>query len=121
MALLSGLLATVFMVLAALHMLWGLRIWWPLDDEQALARAVVGSKNIEKMPSSLSCFLVTAALSAIALLAMTLGGLVGLAALPRWLVFLAGLGSAAVMLLARSRRICAFLGAHGTGRALPDI
>lgn len=99
MGLLAVLIAVVLLVLAALHMVWGLRIWWPLDNERALARAVVGAKDIEKMPSSLACFLVTGALAAIALLALMLGGLVSLPVLPNWLLLLAGLGSAAVMVL----------------------
>jgi len=42
-----ALLASIgLIVIAAAHLLWALGIWWPIKDEAALARAVVGSKGI---------------------------------------------------------------------------
>jgi hypothetical protein len=49
-------------IIAAVHLLWALGIWWPIKDETALARAVVGSKGIKKMPGATSCSLVVVAL-----------------------------------------------------------
>ena len=121
MGLLAVLLTTVLLVLAALHMVWGLRIWWPLDDERALARAVVGARNIERMPSPLACFVVTAALSAIALLALMLGGVVRFPALPTWLLLLAGLGSAAVMVLRGLAGFTPFWARMAPEEPFPDV
>jgi hypothetical protein len=53
-------------IIAAVHLLWALGIWWPIKDETALARAVVGSKGIKKMPRATSCSLVVVALLAVA-------------------------------------------------------
>ncbi len=49
-------------IIAAVHLLWALGFWWPIKDETALARAVVGSKGIKKMPGATSCSLVVVAL-----------------------------------------------------------
>ncbi len=98
-AALSGLISLMLLGLAVLHFVWGLRIWWPAGDEQALARTVVGAPKITAMPARSSCFAVTLALSAIALTALVLGGLVGQSLVPNWLFVFAGWGAAAVLLL----------------------
>jgi len=58
-----ALLATCgLIVIAAIHLLWALGYWWPIADERSLARAVVGTKGIEKMPGAVACSLVVVAL-----------------------------------------------------------
>lgn len=106
MAALAGVLATLLSAVAALHALWGMRIWWPLGDEQKLARAVVGARNIEKMPSRISCFLVALALAFIALVTLQLGKVAAPIPLPDWALALAGLCSAGVFIV---RGVAGFL------------
>lgn len=62
MIVLAAALSFGLLVIAVVHALWGAKIWWPITDETALARTVVGQTGIEKMPSGLSCFLVAGAL-----------------------------------------------------------
>lgn len=54
--------SAVLIVIAAVHLLWALGIWWPIKDEADLARAVVGSKGITRMPGPVACSLVVVAL-----------------------------------------------------------
>ena len=42
MTLLSQATAFILLLIALLHFLWGINIYWPAKDEAALARAVVG-------------------------------------------------------------------------------
>ena len=49
-------------VIAAVHLLWALGYWWPIKDEAELARTVVGSRGIEKMPGAAACSMVVVAL-----------------------------------------------------------
>ncbi len=49
-------------VIAAVHLMWALGIWWPIKDETLLARTVVGARGIEKMPGPIACSLVVVAL-----------------------------------------------------------
>ncbi len=55
-------LTFVLLVIAALHLLWAIGYWFPIKDEAALARAVVGAKGMEKMPGAVPCALVVVAL-----------------------------------------------------------
>lgn len=58
-----ALLASLgLIIIAALHLLWALGYWWPIKDETELARTVVGSKGIVKMPNAVACSLVVVAL-----------------------------------------------------------
>ncbi len=59
---LSLVLSAVLIVLAALHLLWALGWWFPLAEERALARAVVGARGIERMPGAVPSSLVVVAL-----------------------------------------------------------
>ncbi|SIN79364.1 DUF3995 domain-containing protein [Vannielia litorea] len=59
---LSCLLSFVLVVLAALHLMWALGRWFPLGDERALARAVLGARGVEAMPGAVACALVVVAL-----------------------------------------------------------
>ena len=63
------LIATaILLVVAVLHMMWGLRIWWPEPDEQKLVRMVAGAKDSEKMPPPFACFIVATALVCMAVI-----------------------------------------------------
>lgn len=44
--------SAVLIVIAAIHLLWALGYWWPIRDEAALARAVVGTRGITRMPGA---------------------------------------------------------------------
>jgi hypothetical protein len=43
-------LAAILALIGALHLLWALRIYFPYPNEQSLARAVVGLRDITRMP-----------------------------------------------------------------------
>ncbi|MBU2981139.1 DUF3995 domain-containing protein [Lentibacter algarum] len=75
MAVISYLLAGVLLALSALHLLWGLRIWWPIADEFKLARATAGFKGIATMAPPAACYVVALLLAIVALIALELGGL----------------------------------------------
>ena len=62
----AGLTTVVLSAIALLHGLWALRIWWPIRDELALARAVAGFSGVKAMPPPLACAFVCIALSIIA-------------------------------------------------------
>lgn len=62
MFVLTLLTSALLIVIAAMHLLWALGIWWPIKDEAALARAVVGTKGVTKMPGAVPCALVVVAL-----------------------------------------------------------
>lgn len=54
--------SVVLVFLAAVHLLWALGYWWPIPEETALARAVVGAKGITRMPGAVPTSLVVVAL-----------------------------------------------------------
>lgn len=62
MVALALLASAILIVVAAVHLLWALGYWWPIRDEAALARAVVGTRGITKMPGAVACSLVVVAL-----------------------------------------------------------
>ena len=62
MSLLAALASVGLVVVAAVHLLWALGYWWPIHDEAALARTVVGTRKITRMPGPVSCSLVVVAL-----------------------------------------------------------
>ena len=66
-ALALTLSATLF-CLAALHLLWAIGFWIPIRDETALARAVLGTKGVTRMPGPVPCALVAVALAFAAIL-----------------------------------------------------
>ncbi|MEM1374440.1 MAG: DUF3995 domain-containing protein [Pseudomonadota bacterium] len=59
----STTLALAQGLIALLHLAWALKIWWPIHEETALARAVVGVQGIEKMPPPGACAVVALALA----------------------------------------------------------
>ncbi|WP_368184333.1 DUF3995 domain-containing protein [Aestuariibius sp. HNIBRBA575] len=60
------ILSGVLLILAGLHIMWGLGIWWPNRDEAALARTIAGFKGIDRMPGAIPCAIVAVALLAAA-------------------------------------------------------
>lgn len=78
--LLAAAIGIVLFAAGLLHFYWGFGGVWPGTDRRSCARAVVGFRGIEEMPSPYSAFAVSIALFSIAWLALTLGGL----ALPPW-------------------------------------
>ena len=49
-------------VIASVHLLWAIGYWWPIKDEGELARTVIGTKGVTKMPGATACSLVVVAL-----------------------------------------------------------
>jgi hypothetical protein len=68
-------IAALLVVIAALHVYWGIGGIWPGTDQRSCARAVVGFAGIEAMPSPFACFAVAAMIIAATLVAMALGGI----------------------------------------------
>ncbi len=58
----AWLLSSVLVLLSALHLLWAIGYWFPIADEAALARAVVGRPEVRRMPGAVPCALVVVAL-----------------------------------------------------------
>lgn len=58
MMILAVLASFGLVVIAGIHLLWTLRIWWPVGQETELARTVVGTRGIEQMPSARACGIV---------------------------------------------------------------
>jgi hypothetical protein len=92
MTALSVLLGAALLAAAALHLLWAIGFWWPIRDEAALARAVVGVRGIKRMPGAAACSAVVVALLFAAMWARTL------VRVDHWLVTAVGLALAAVFL-----------------------
>ena len=59
---LAILLSLVLLAIATLHILWGIGFWFPIADEAALVRAVVGIPGAKEMPGAVPCALVGVAL-----------------------------------------------------------
>ncbi|MEL6169077.1 MAG: DUF3995 domain-containing protein [Pseudomonadota bacterium] len=55
-------LSAALVVIAAIHLVWALGIWWPVPDETRLARAVVGTEGVTRMPGAIPCSIVVVAL-----------------------------------------------------------
>lgn len=66
-------LTALMAAIAALHLAWAIGFWWPIRDEAALARAVVGTKDITRMPGAVPCALVAVAVGFVASLPWTPG------------------------------------------------
>ncbi|MEM6618897.1 MAG: DUF3995 domain-containing protein [Pseudomonadota bacterium] len=52
--------------LSLLHGAWAARLWWPIGNELALARAVAGFPGVAAMPPPLACAGVALALALVA-------------------------------------------------------
>jgi hypothetical protein len=59
------ILTLILLAIAALHLMWAIGWWFPIRDEAALARAVVGTAGITRMPGAVACALVVVALLAV--------------------------------------------------------
>lgn len=103
---LSYITAVILFVIAALHFLWGVGVYWPVAGETELARAVVGAKGITRMPSFAACLFVTLALMAGIVIVLRLGGVIAPTFIPLILFQIAGAGFAFVLL---SRGVVGFL------------
>lgn len=62
MTLIAILLSIITTAIAVVHILWGIGFWWPIRDEEALVRTVVGFKGITRMPGPIPCALVAVGL-----------------------------------------------------------
>ena len=98
MTLLSQITAFILLLIALLHFLWGINIYWPAKDEAALARAVVGAKGITQMPNFWACSFVTVALLIGSVIVLRLGGVLREASLPMWIFQILGAGFAFILL-----------------------
>ncbi len=98
MAFLAVLLSFVFALVGAVHVLWALRVWWPIRDEARLAQTVVGTPGITRMPASwLTMVVVGAVAVGMAWIAMLAGWVA--APVPVWLVTTGGAVMAAILLV----------------------
>jgi hypothetical protein len=84
----------VLTAIAAIHVAWGFGVRWPRKTEAELVTTVIGHKR-DAMPPPLHCYLAALAIFIPGAIALLLAGLVQ-TPLPRWLVTLAGAGSALV-------------------------
>lgn len=75
MLILALIVSLILLTLAAVHMLWGFGYWFPIRDEATLVRAVVGTRDVERMPGPIPCGIIAALLL---ILIMTLLGGTGL-------------------------------------------
>jgi len=98
MTALAYITAFIFILIAFIHCLWGIDIYWPAKDEASLASAVVGAQGLSQMPNLAACLFVAAALVIGTIIVLRLGGVIELKRLPIWLFHLAGFGLAAVFL-----------------------
>ncbi len=95
MILLNIIALLILAAIAALHLLWAVRIWWPIADESELVRAVAGFPNTDRMPPPVACLVVALAVliaaipPVLALSGPQLSGLARLVALGAGTVFLA--------------------------------
>ena len=92
MTALSACLGAALLAAAALHLLWAIGYWWPIRDEAALARAVVGARGIARMPGAAACSAVVVALLFAAMWARTL------VRTDHWIVTAVGVALAAAFL-----------------------
>ncbi len=56
-------LTGVLLGIAFLHLLWAIGFWFPIREERLLARAIVGSAGVTRMPGAIPCALVAVALT----------------------------------------------------------
>lgn len=97
MTLLSALLALVLLAVAAIHAYWGFGGVWPGRDAADCARRVVGARGIRQMPGPAPSFAVAVGLLVVMLVALSLGGWIGLP-LPSGLISLVAVPPALVFL-----------------------
>jgi hypothetical protein len=64
---------TALLMIAGLHIAWGLGVLWPLKEERALVQAIAGFSGVEKMPPAAASLLVAALVLVAAMIALDLG------------------------------------------------
>ena len=69
------LVVIVLLAIAGLHLLWAAGSHWPAADEATLAKTVVGSKGIKKMPPRLASLLVAVVMTGVAHVVLVHAGL----------------------------------------------
>ncbi|MGN6304874.1 MAG: DUF3995 domain-containing protein [Mesorhizobium sp.] len=74
MIVLAFALSAVLLLITAAHVYWGIGGIWPGSDGASCARAVVGFRGVDAMPSSFACFAVAACLCFITLWPLALEG-----------------------------------------------
>ncbi|TGQ21500.1 DUF3995 domain-containing protein, partial [Mesorhizobium sp. M00.F.Ca.ET.216.01.1.1] len=62
MIILALIISLVLLLITTLHVYWGIGGIWPGTDQASCARAVVGFRGIDEMPSSFASFAVAACL-----------------------------------------------------------
>jgi hypothetical protein len=62
MTILAAIASIGLIIISVIHVVWAIGFWWPIRDEAALARAVIGTKSVDKMPGAVTCSLVAVAL-----------------------------------------------------------
>lgn len=89
------ILCALLFFVGLVHLLWATGSTWPCEDESTLAKTVVGSRGIEKMPPRAASLFVAICLIAAGLFALTLRD-IGPLKLPQLLDAIAGLMLATV-------------------------
>jgi hypothetical protein len=74
MTVLALFLAIPLVLIAALHVYWGIGGIWPGTDPKSCARAVAGFNGIDAMPSPSACLAVAAVFIVATLMVLALGG-----------------------------------------------
>jgi len=76
MIVLAFALSAALLLVTAAHVYWGIGGIWPGTDRASCARAVVGFRDVDAMPSALACFSVAACLGLATLWPLALEGVV---------------------------------------------
>ncbi len=97
MTLVAVMLASTFSILAALHAAWAFGSVWPCKDEFELARTVAGFREVDAMPPRIASAAVAILLSVLALLPLSLAGV--LVSPPEWRSALDLVGSVVATIL----------------------
>jgi hypothetical protein len=74
MTALALILSFVLLLITALHVYWGIGGIWPGKDQASCARAVVGFRGVDEMPSAGASFAVAACLALATLWPLALEG-----------------------------------------------
>jgi hypothetical protein len=75
MIVLACALSAILLLVTALHVYWGIGGVWPGRDAASCARAVVGFRGVDEMPSPFAAFAVAACLALATLWPMALQGI----------------------------------------------
>ncbi|RAZ91480.1 DUF3995 domain-containing protein [Mesorhizobium hawassense] len=74
MTALAIILSFVLLLITSLHVYWGIGGIWPGTDKASCARAVVGFRGVDEMPSAVASFAVAACLVLATLWPLALAG-----------------------------------------------